>query len=446
MALSEVAYSRPSATLPRWPLVAAFALFPVWWLVGFVDAMWIPVAAVMTLYLGRARALRVPRGFGIWLVFMLFLTFSVIELDATHQLLGFGYRFLIYGSCTAIFLYVYNAGTQITSRFAAGTLTTYWLATVIGGYLGLLFPTAVVRTPLSYAMPGGLLSNELVNHMVIRRFAQYDPSGYFALDPRPSAPFLYTNNWGNAFSLLLPVVIAYLVTVRGERRFWWLLATLPLSFVPAFMTLNRGMFIGLGIAMLYGCVRLLLLRNTRAVAVLAGIAVVGGVTFLLLPAQERLESRLAQSSTTEDRASLYQQALEATAQSPVFGHGSPQESANPNAPPVGTQGQLWLVMVSHGPVAAGCFTGWFAFSWWQSRRRRDPIALACNTSLIVGTIELFYYGLLPNGLPILMVAAAVALRPTDTGPGRISQTMTTDEKPAQVPGHRVYLDTVRAGR
>lgn len=406
---------RPSAPLPGWPLVAILALFPLWWVLGLVDVMWIPVAGVMTLYMVRARVLRVPRGFGIWLIFLVTATFSAIQLDASSQLLGLTYRMLIYLACTVFFLYVYNGGEAVKSRFVAGTLTMYWVVTVVGGYLGLLFPTAVIRTPMSFVMPEGLLANDLVNHMVVRRFAQYNPGSFFDIDPRPSAPFLYTNNWGNAFSLLLPIVIAYLVTVRGKRRFWWLVAALPVSLVPAFMTLNRGMFIGLGIALAYACGRFLLMRRGKAVAVLGGLALVGGLAFLALPVQERLENRLEQSSTTETRSSLYDQAVAATAESPFFGHGAPQEAANPNAPPVGTQGQFWLVLVSHGPLAAMCFTGWFLYAWWRSRRRRDPVGFACNAVLIVGTIELFYYGVLPNGLPILMLAAALALRSPDEG-------------------------------
>lgn len=441
---------RASALLPGWPVYAVFVLFPLWWLIGFVDAMWIPMAGVMAIYMVRARVLRAPRGFGIWVVFLVCAAFSAVQLDAPSQLVGFGYRLAIYLSCTVLFLYVYNGRQLISSRFVAGTLTAYWITTVVGGYLGLLFPAAVVRTPLSYVTPGALLSNDLVNRMVIRRFAQFNPDGYFDIDPRPSAPFLYTNNWGNAFSLLLPIVIAYLMTIRGERRFWWLLAMLPISVVPAVLTLNRGMFIGIGIAFLYVCVRLALMRNTKAIAVLTLTAVLGGVGYLLLPAQERLENRLEQSTTTADRASLYEQALDATSESPIFGHGAPVEAENPNAPPVGTQGQFWLVLVSHGPPAVLSFTGWFAWAWWRSRRRVDPIGLACNTTLIVGTIELLYYGVLPNGLPILMVAAAVALRPR---PGPRAGPQPPKQQSAVAVGGRVaaadrrqgQLDTARAG-
>jgi hypothetical protein len=35
---------------------------------------------------------------------------------------------------------------------------------------------------------------------------------------------------------------------------------------------------------------------------------------------------------------------------------------------------------------------------------------ACQAVLLVGLVELLYYGMLPNGLPLMMVAAGMGLR------------------------------------
>ncbi len=106
-----------------------------------------------------------------------------------------------------------------------------------------------MRTPLSIGAPGRpAVNNDLVNHMVVRRLTQFNPDSFLQVAARPSAPYLFTNNWGNAYSLLLPFVIAYLFEVRGSRRFLWVALLVPVSAVPAFLTLNRGMFLGLGIA------------------------------------------------------------------------------------------------------------------------------------------------------------------------------------------------------
>lgn len=403
----------PASLLPAWPFTALFALFPLWWAVGFVDFVWIPVAAVMGLYLIRSRSVTVPRGFGIWLLFCVWSSFSVIQLDTLGRLVGFGYRQLLYAAATIVFLYLYNARSHIRARLVAGIMTVYWLVTVAGGFLGMLFPTGVLRTPLSYVMPGGLLNNELVNLMVVRTFAQFDPTSWGDSAPRPAAPFHYTNNWGNVYSMLMPFVVLYLVQVRGTRRFWALLAMLPVSLVPAFLTLNRGMFIGLGVALVYATVRLALHGNKRGLLAVAGVAVVGAIVFQAVPAQERLNDRLETSSSTQTRASTYAETWDATLESPVFGKGAPRPSANPNAPPIGTQGHFWIVLFSFGIGGALLFVGWFLSAFAGTLRRSDPVTLACNTVLLVALVELFYYGLLPYGLPIIVTAAALGLRPRE---------------------------------
>lgn len=407
----DVEHVRQSSRLPSWPLTVAFAGFPLWWILGVVDFIWIPMAAAMMLYLIRARAALAPRGFGVWLLFLLWSALSVIALEHLGQLAVFGYRASVYVSCTVLFLYVYNSRQALSQRFVTGVLTIWWLITVAGGYLALLLPTAVVRTPMSFILPQAIVSNEWVNHMVVRRLNQYDPESFFATDPRPSAPFLYTNNWGNVFSLLLPFVIAYMLQVRGTRRFWVVAAVLPVGFVPAFMTLNRGMFLGMGIALVYLALRLALAGKPKGLVGLALVAVLAFTVYQTLPTAERLDSRAEQGGkSAEDRASLYRQSVDTIPDAPIFGHGVTLEAENPNLDPVGTQGQFWLVLVSHGLGAVLCFMGWFLTAWARSLRRRDVVGLTSNTVLLVGTIEFFYYGAVPYGLPIMMIAAALALR------------------------------------
>lgn len=402
--------------LPSWPFVAMFPLYPLWWTLGVADVIWIVLGLVMALYLGLTGSVRVPRGFGLWLGFLLFMAMSVVQLDAATDMIGFTYRGLHYVASTVVFVYLYNARARLTERAVAGVLTTFWFITVIGGYLGILLQDVVFRTPLSYISPGFLLNNELVNRMLIRRFAQYDPEGFVVIDPRPSAPFLYTNNWGNAYSLLLPFVVAYMVSVRSQRRFWVLLLLLPVSLIPAFATLNRGMFLGLALAAAYLAVRYLWRGNLRVLGGLAvAIIVVGGVATQLSVGEE-ISDRVESTNTTQDRAEIYRLTLDDVAQSPLLGMGAPRPAANPNIPPVGTHGQFWIVMHSHGIPAMVLFMGWFGFCFLRSRHRTDAGGILVSTVLIVGIMETFYYGFVPVGLYLLLIACALALRPPDTGP------------------------------
>jgi O-antigen ligase len=279
-------------------------------------------------------------------------------------------------------------------------------------------PLLVVRTPAYYvlqAAASGIAANDFVNHMVVRRLAQFNPDSYLGVAARPSAPFLYANNWGNVYSLLLPVVIAYLVSLRRSRRprdrmvRRSLVAAIALSVPPAAYTLNRGMLIGLGVAAVYLAVRLAARGRVSAMLVIALLAVAGAVAFERL-AGSRLETRL-QGSGTSTRASLYVQSIELARKSPIFGYGVPPTSLDPSAPPVGTQGQFWMVLVSNGPVAVAAFLSFFAGAWLRSWRRWDTIGLTASALCLVAVVELGFYGAVPYGLPIMMVLAAVALRP-----------------------------------
>lgn len=430
--------SQSAGRLPAWPYTAAFVGFPVWWLLGIVDFIWIPMAAVMALYMVRARVVLTPRGFGIWLLFLVWAACSAASLTGPGQLIVFGYRYLVYLSCTILFIYIYNSRKTLTDRFVTGVLTVWWLFTVLGGYLAILFPTAVFRTPMSFVLPGALVNNEWINHMVVRRLNQYNPDSVFELDPRPSAPFLYTNNWGNVYSLLLPFVIAYLFQVRGTKRFWYVATAIPVSFVPAVATLNRGMFLGIGIAMVYVALRMLLRRDPRGLLALLVVGCIGVGLFQVLPTAERIQER-SESGSTADRASLYVQSFSAVRESPLLGYGRTLEPENPDLDPVGTQGQFWMILVSHGFGGAICFLGWFIVAFVLSLRRVDLIGLTANTVLFVGTIELAYYGSIPYGLPILMIAAAIALRgPVDLPTPKHVAVQTRSRYPASYAQHRSH--------
>lgn len=409
----------PDPALPAWPLAALLGGYPIWWIVGFVDFAWIVFGAAMALYLMRAPGVRVPRGFGIWLAFLAWMTFSVIQLDTLGRLVGFSYRHLIYLSSTLLFIYVYNARKTLNDKFMCGILTAFWATSVVGGYLGMLLPTTVIRTPLSYILPGALTNNELVNHMVFRRLAQYDPDGWFDVAPRPSAPFLYTNNWGNVYSLLLPIVIIYLLKVRGQQRFWPILALIPLSIIPAAATLNRGMFLGLGIAAAYIGIRYLLLGNVKVLLALLAGGLLATVALSASTFSDQIDARVEDTSTTEDRAEIYIQTIVSVKESPIFGMGAPRPSTNPNIPPVGTHGQFWIVLHSHGFPGMIFFMGWFAFAFLTTTRRQDPLGIVTNAALLVGLVESLYYGFLPVGIMVLMLMAALALRrPTEENQSR----------------------------
>lgn len=386
------------------------AYFPLLWVSGLAEMAWIPLAACMVVLMIRRGGIEMPRGFAIWLLFLVLMLASVIGIDTSGRLIGFIYRALLYATVTVVFIYVYNARETLTQRYVLGVFTLFWLWAVLGGFAGIIAPEFSFRTPLGYVLPQALQSNELVGEMVVRRLTQYNPDSWLALDPRPSAPFLYTNGWGNVYSLTLPLVIAYLTKIPRGKRFWALVVLVPLSLIPAFQTLNRGMFIGLAVAGVYLFFRFVIAGKHKQVLALGLIGSIAVVAAIALDVLSKLTDRVETSSSTEDRANLYEETFLRTLESPLFGYGAPRPSSTEGAPSAGTQGHLWMVMFSHGFPALLCFMGALIWMFVATLRAKDTAAMILNTIQLVIVVEVFFYGVLPDGLILTFPAAALALR------------------------------------
>ena len=83
---------------------------------------------------------------------------------------------------------------------------------------------------------------------------------------------------------------------------------------------------------------------------------------------------------------------------------------NPNAPPVGTQGQLWEVLVSHGIPGAILFVWWFVFQFWRLRRTSPEVVLWSHTVILIALIQMPFYDSIGIPLAVIMIAIAVASR------------------------------------
>ncbi|WP_109472586.1 O-antigen ligase family protein [Ornithinimicrobium cavernae] len=400
--------------LPTWPITALLVGFPVWWVLGIGTLAWPLAALVMAAYLARVGDVHVPRGTGLWLLFLVWMSFSVLQLESLTSVVGFGYRWALYVACTVIFVYLYNLRVPDVSEFLLRRLTVFFAVVVAGGFLGLLLPTLTVRTPLSYLLPAGLLSNDLVREIVIVGTTQFNPDAWTYRDPRPSAPFQYTNNWGNAYSILLPLVVTYLFKLRGTRAFMPVIMLAAASVIPAFLTLNRGMFLGLGVAALVVALRHALHGNGRALLGVVAASAIGLLLFRVLPVTERLDTRLESSGTNESRLTVYTETIAETIRSPWFGYGAPRPAEASGVPPLGTQGQLWMVMFSHGFVGVALFVAWFIVLIVRTFRRATLLGITYNAVLVVALVEIFYYGFLVQGLVLTMMVAAVALRGVET--------------------------------
>ncbi|WIM73064.1 O-antigen ligase family protein [Corynebacterium suedekumii] len=277
------------------------------------------------------------------------------------------------------------------------------------GYAALIVPQAVIRTPMSWIMPSGLASNELVRDMIVRQLAHWNPEAWVEQAVRPVAPFLYANTWGNVYSLVLPLVLLHLWLGWHTRHRWVTIVVVVSSIVPALSTLNRGMFVGLGVVLLWVLIQLLLRGRVLLVGASIGTVAAAFVLWSLSPLGDALRNRVESTYSTEDRFQLYRSTLEAALRSPLFGYGSPRPAEEPWLPSLGTQGQLWTVLYSHGFVGVALFIGFLVAVFCLVARRRDVPGGVFGGIILATLVETVFYGMM-TGIMVTLVVAALALR------------------------------------
>ena len=136
------------------------------------------------------------------------------------------------------------------------------------------------------------------------------------------------------------------------------------------------------------------------------------VGILVSPLGDLVVERLSGPGHSDaGRTSLYAQSLDLGAASPLVGHGAPQPNlADPDGPSVGTHGQLWLLLVSHGAPAVVLYVLFFATAWFAAARWRAPHAIWLETVLVIGAVQFPIYELVPAQTITLAVVAGCCLR------------------------------------
>jgi len=413
-------YHRQKAWAPRlsatWPLTVLFVAFPIWWVAGVSAFIWPIVAVPMLVALIWRQRTRAPVAIVFWLGFISWVLMSGLQLQSATKIATFSYRLALYAGAGVLFLYVYNlprAGRMDARvlRF----LTYFWMIVVAGGYAGIVVGAHTFTPPFELLLPHGLRSQPFVQELVQPVFASVQ--GFLGHPvPRPAAPFTYTNNWGGNIGVLTMVALAAIAAAGPGRRRKLLLAVLAASLVPMAFSLNRGMFLSIGVGILYVTARLV---GRGRIGAFAALLVVTAVLVLIV-ALTPLGQLVTGSFTTthghsnQVRLSLYQQAIAGANQSPLFGYGEPQEIAVGHAlvgtPAIGTQGQLWMLLYSNGYPAATLFVSFFLTVLWQTRRPRGTAGLWLQAVPLVALAQVAVYGWLPSELQVIMVATALAYR------------------------------------
>jgi polysaccharide biosynthesis protein PslJ len=407
-----------------WSLMLLLGLTPLWWALGMGAMVWVLAAVPMLFWLWVRPEVLVPPGFGWWLLFLGLMLASVVKLDTSERLIPFAYRGAVYIAATIMLLYVYNERRQtLPGARVLGMLATLWCTVVAFGLLALVVPALEFRSVVEAILPRGVASNSFVHDLVRPSVAQVHVFLGYPV-PRPRAPFTYTNQWGSMLALLTPFYVLWVQRrpMRWMRLLGW--SVLAVAVVPAALSLNRGLWLSGAVALGY-----IVLRSglSGRFGLLRGLTLITGLTaavLVLTPVGDVVSDRLEQGHSDAGRTKVYEQAAEGALDSPLLGHGAPRPlSGGVEGRRVGTHGQLWLILFSHGFLALASFLAWFVAVLWRTRSIDGGIGLACHLCVLIGVVQMPVYELLPSQVPLMMVASGLALR----------------ELSARAPGHVVPL-------
>ncbi|MGA5301389.1 O-antigen ligase family protein [Nucisporomicrobium flavum] len=437
-AAHSAAPERPTR-LPAWPVAGILALYPLWWALGLGVLIFPIMAAPMLVLLVRRRAagrpLRLPPGFGWWALFLAAVVISIAALGAdpagtvaeaaTDRLVAVIYRLVMYAALTVLLVYTGNlTELELPRRRLVKLLGWLFVVTVAGGLLGILAGTFEFTSPVEWLLPGGVRSKGFVQSLVHPYAAQImDLVG--GEKPRPAAPWGYTNTWGNNFCLLMGWLVVAAWATRNAGTKLLAVLCLAVAVIPAVVSLNRGLWIGIGVVVLYVAVRYVLMGRLWIIAavVLAAVGLV--VALIATPLGDVVDARLDNGKSNGVRSFLVQRAVDGFVDSPVIGYGSTRntiggrnsitvgESAGCERCgnfTVGGNGQLWQLLYAHGAVGTIAYLGFFGYGLWRFRRDRTPIGIAAGAAIVSSFTAMFWYNAIPTPLAFMFLAYALLWR------------------------------------
>jgi len=427
-------------TLPAWPVTGLLLLYPLWWALGLgvliFPLLAVPMAGFLLRAHGGGRPLRLPPGFALWGLFLVAVVVSLAALGvdpagtvpgtATDRLLGALFRLGQYLTLTVVLLYAGNlTDDELPRRRLVRLLAWLFGVTVAGGLLGVYAGGFGFTSPVEMLLPPAVRDDGFVRSLVHPYAARVmDLVG--EASPRPAAPWGYTNTWGNNFCLLVVWFVAatWGDRVRGRTRLL-ALACLAVAVVPVVHSLNRGLWIGLGVAAAYVVGQLALAGRSRVIGALCATAVVLVGALAVTPLGDVVAARLDNGKSNGVRRYVTDRAVAGLAESPVIGFGSTRttlggrNSITVGESPdcercgnftVGGNGQLWQLLYAHGIVGTVAYVGFFGYGLWRFRRDRTPIGLAGGAAIAGSFVAMLWYNALVTPLAFLFLAYALLWR------------------------------------
>jgi hypothetical protein len=420
-------------------VASILAFYPVWWALGLGVLIFAIMAVPMLFLLVRRRAagrpLRLPPGFAWWALFLVAVVVSIGALGAdppgtvaehaTDRLTAVAYKLIMYVALTVLLLYAGNlTDAELSRQRLVKLLGWLFVVTVAGGFLGMVAGHFEFTSPVEMLLPPSVRNKGFVQSLVHPYAAQImDLVG--GDKPRPAAPWGYTNTWGNNFCLLAGwLVVAAWQSGRGTAKFWAVVCLLA-SVAPAVVSLNRGLWIGAGLLVLYVAVRYVLAGKLWILGAMLVAAALLAIALMATPLGGMVSARLDNGKSNGVRSFLIDRALDGFADSPVIGYGGTRstlggrnsiavgESAGCERCgnfTVGGNGQLWQLLYAHGAVGTAGYLGFFAYGLWRFRRDRTAIGVAGSAALVTSFSAMLWYNSLVTPLAFMVLAFALLWR------------------------------------
>jgi hypothetical protein len=437
------------AWLPAWPLTGILLLYPLWWALGLGVLIFPLAAAPMAWYLVKThaagRSVRLPPGFLFWVVFLAVLVIGVAVLGADPtgtvperglaRIPGALFRLGEYAALTVVLLYAGNLNErELPLAKLVRQLGWLFVVTVAGGLLGVFAGTFEFTSPIELLLPEHIRDKGFIRSLVHPYAAQiHDILGDDR--PRPAAPWGYTNTWGNNFCLLMVWFCAAVFGAAARRRTRVLaVACLAVSVIPVVISLNRGLWIGLGVAAVYAAVRLAVAGRVWVIGVLIAALAAVGAALAVTPLGDVVSARLDNGKSNGVRSYLVERALAGTVESPLIGFGSTRTTIGGRNSitvgeshdcercgnfTIGGNGQFWQLIFAHGLIGTIGYLGFFGYGIWRFRRDRSPIGIAGSCALVGSFAAMFWYNTLVTPLAFMFLAYALLWR-NDLQPRRHS--------------------------
>ncbi|MGH3494868.1 MAG: hypothetical protein ACRDQ1_16755, partial [Sciscionella sp.] len=305
-----------------------------------------------------------------------------------------------------------------------------------GGVVGTLAPHVDFRSAIELLLPRRLTQFQFVHDLVHPVVAQlYSVNG--VENPRVSAPFAYTNDWGLNVACLLPFFIVGWLgrDALGWRRRVGILVIL-VALYPIIESANRGTWLAVLAAAVMVAVRAAFMGHVRMLGSILAAGAVAAVVLVATPLGSSIQTRIDHGYSNSGRASLGERTVDSVVGvSPVVGLGTTRNvqgsfysiaggdtaTCNICTPPaLGTQGHLWLVIYSTGIGGLLLYLGFLLLQFFRHVRIHAPPVTLGLSVIVIHLTTMFVYDTIGIALVTIFLAIGLLWREAAGAPSRRS--------------------------